>query len=860
MANNKQTLEADDIPQGILTNISEAYTLAVRIKKLQRIDTPLKLIIELKERPIARLMLGKDILAESEISSSDLDAILQKEKAKGSDRLFGRFVSWFSGSGISISVLASNLAQKWQTIEWPKPRAKPITYLIAASFFVLAGIPSYYVFRDRWQDSIIISDRARSIWDSWSFSSQLDLPAYFSIILISLLALLVLAALVRSPGRSFYEKLFRPTKNFAKKNILDKNQFPPQQRKIGLFLLGLFITLSVIIASRAIFFDAALGFNWVFACLGIFLGILLTTIPLSDIRRKINSHGGKWAAMLLWHFSLLSVLASYFSSWGSLWLSVPFFFLSLANLLRYRARISPIFWVFSTAIVLYSININAWWFAVIGDEYTFFRDSVFIARENSLQIINEFLFRGNFIYGAHPFFSSLLHAVFLKAFGATNFAWRFSSLYYSAIAIVFLFAFFKSFIKRRYALLASFFIGTSHVVMSFGKVGYNNLQALLAFSIVLWASAWAIRSRRVMAFFVLGLAQALCFYVYPGALYAFPLPYLLLLLYYPPRSMQAIRDWATSLFALLLLTFPLFLQQDYWASKVAGTIAFNPELAESASQTIRHFTTNFVYSLISPLYIAKESHFVAVGYTDILLAVFVFIGLALVLTRFWKNRFLTFWILSFGYLLFLVGMTHDREYPPNTRMFLLLPYLAFFAIFAIAWIAEHMKKYKFTRGFIAKSTVLLATIVLMFNLYQAYPLSYKRMTQYHNFEVLFLNIAQRYLPQNEGQEIVFFHDPNVLHLPSLTELLDIYEIPYQPENITGVEQVPISDPAASASIANSDSLVIVDLRLPEDFRTAISDYLRTNTDKLDCPVRHVRGDLRFNLWHSPENAGVCPIP
>lgn len=858
MEEQKLPLDHRDLPPGLSPDIVEAYEYAQRIKASQGIEDPLELNITLGEPPKIKLVMGELILAESETSYRDLSKIFRGRQGLG--KQFKQIIHFFTHFETSFVELRGRLGRNLAGLRPSKPVGAR-GYLATMAILVFVALPSYLVFQDRWLDNRLELDALRTIWQALPYADELSLPPYFAAVAIALFLLLVLAAFIRGPRDMAGAVLF-VDEPAAKDKPKEPKQPSAGQRKRAGWIIGLSLLAALGLAVRAIVLEGNLGFNWAAVFVGLYAGLFLLETPLENLRATFRKRGGRWSAMLLAHVALVLVLAHIYSGWGNFWVMSVFFVIAWVNLLTYRREIHPIYWIVTAAIIVYSVAINAWWFAVIGDEYTFFRDSVYIAKENTLQIVNELLFRGNYVYGAHPFISSLLHSFFIKIFGPTNFAWRFSSLYYSAIAIGFFYSFFRTFLKKNYALMACLFLAASHYVMSFGKIGYNNLQALLALSIVLAATGWALRARSTISFFTLGAAQAFCFYVYPAALYVVPIPYLLLLLYHPPRSPSAARDWAASVAGMLLLIFPLFLQPDYWASKVAGTIAFNPELVGDSANTITHFATNLIYSLLSPLYIVDESHFVAVGYTDFLLAAFIFLGLALLVTRFWRHRLLAFFLLSFLYLLFIIGTTHDRPYPPNTRMFLLLPFLAFLATYAVAWIGEHLKAVGISGrvpGFLAG---VLVVAVVAINIYQAYPLSYRRMTRYHNFEVFFLDIAQNYFTHETDQSkaIVVVADPKEVYLPALTELLDIYQVPYQEDEVLGVESWPPTDGQVQAAMDNPDSLVIVDLRLPQETINDAFVLLHDGLGRVDCQVTTVLGDLRFYLWHSVDQAWACPVP
>jgi 4-amino-4-deoxy-L-arabinose transferase-like glycosyltransferase len=114
----------------------------------------------------------------------------------------------------------------------------------------------------------------------------------------------------------------------------------------------------------------------------------------------------------------------------------------------------------------------------------------------------------------------------MKLFDNRNFGWRFSNPFLMACSLPFFYYFFKAFVSQRIALMAVILLGFSHYLLSFSKIGYNNLQALFATGLVLASLTWALQSMKPIAFSATGLVMGLCFYIYPAALYVVPLPVL----------------------------------------------------------------------------------------------------------------------------------------------------------------------------------------------------------------------------------------------------------------------------------------------------------------------------------------------
>lgn len=834
-----------------LPTLAEAYQLALRIKQSKDIPDPLELQIRLGEQPSARLLLGELLLAEQALSRAEVERLLgaPRRRFNPGEALRNLEAALQRGRGALLGWLGR--------LHWPRLKFSLWGILAAVAVAGLLLYPAYLVFQDRWAGALEYPDSFNRLWDSLGFLKTLVLPRYFGVVLACLLGLLIAALALPAANRRAADELLREA---AFPESEAKAQVPSSQRRRGLIVLGVSALAAIALLVRAMLTGGALSFGWALAVIGILSGAVLLSTPLDAWAQRWRERRGLWAAMGLAHFALLAMLASLYSNWANPWLIGVLLALALANLFLYRRQVPAIYWVVSAAMVLYTLNLNAWWFAAVGDEFTFYREAVHIAQEGNWQLLAENLFNGSYVYGAHPFFSSLLQAVFVRIFGASNFGWRISSPYFAAVSLFFFYYLFKTFLRKPYALLACGLLAASSYIMTFGKVGYNNLQALLAFGLVLAASAYAIRKRSAFAFLLLGLAQAFCFYVYPAALYVAPLPYLLLLFYHPPTSIQRLRGWALSVIALLLFIFPLLLQPAFWEAKVAGTIAYTPDLMRDTGLRWFHLASNFVYALVSPLFNVDESHFVAGGNLDLLSAMLSFLGLAVLLAVFWRSKFLSAWLLGFAVILFLAGISHDRDYPPNTRMFLLLPFLAVMVALALAWLKANLKTAGFSEGWLRGLGAVLLALTLAFNLYQADELTYRRSTGYQNFEGLFLQLSQRYF-NAEGQargEILVFHDPQRLHIPALTELLDIYEIPYQPEQISGVDVSQLGDASIWRTAGQPEALLVVDQRLPEETRAALSELIAQHTDKLECDVKHALGDSRFMLWHPANMSWLCP--
>ncbi len=265
------------------------------------------------------------------------------------------------------------------------------------------------------------------------------------------------------------------------------------------------------------------------------------------------------------HAAVILALAAHYSYRR---FELPLAALALLAVVHLGARIrktGPMPLIVLGFVVLYCWNINAWWYVLVGDEYRNFDIAAGIVHEHDASFIarNLFQLEGG-LEGLDPYVDSLLQAASMRLLGVNSFGWRFSSLYFAAIALVFFHRFFRTFLTRQAALVTTVCLGASHYVMSFFKIGYDKSQAYLAMSLLLAATAWAVRTRRMIAFTGIGLAAALCFYVYPAALYIVPFSFFLLLLWAPPIDRATAARWGVALLTACLTIFPLPFQPTYF--------------------------------------------------------------------------------------------------------------------------------------------------------------------------------------------------------------------------------------------------------------------------------------------------------
>jgi hypothetical protein len=259
------------------------------------------------------------------------------------------------------------------------------------------------------------------------------------------------------------------------------------------------------------------------------------------------------------------------------------------------------------------------------------------------------------------------------------------------------------------------------------------------------------------------------------------------------------------------------------------------------------------------VYTPQESHFVYFAYLDPLSACLVPLGLAWSLRLARRQKFAAFLTAGFVLLLVLVGVTHDRQFPSTTRMFLLLPFFFAFAALGLAWLGKQLQSWGVERGWAAGMAAVFLLLAAGLNFYQAYHLTQQQSENGASLEMTFLRLLQRGDPGNSSRySYVFITDPQ-WGIDGLRVLADVYGRPSaQAQLLRYSTDSAALPPDSTARIEEENTLVILQPWLPDDWLLGISNQLNS-LGKLPCPVRaNPQADIRFVLWYSPPAKDLCP--
>ena len=716
---------------------------------------------------------------------------------------------------------------------------------------LLAGISSsYLVMRDRWlEEKVNIPAVNQFWWDTESLKS-LAYPQYFLLIFMAALLGGLIVFLWRESQIQMFSNL-----TLGK---ISSARIPRNAKRywVGHYLL---ISALVIVNLSAVWmiFQARIpGWELILALLLFLTGqILLDPQPIS-LREPLEKQGRFLMDATLLVIAACCVLYALFGEGKPNLIFYIFFILAGLNFFRHRRRTHLIFWLSLAALTAMTWNINGWQYVVIGDEYNFYTEVLNILdNRTAWQLVNN-VFNGTFVYGTHPYFSSYIHDFFMKLFDNRNFGWRFSNPVLVACSLPLFYFFFKSLLPRRIAIITVILLGFSHYLLSFSKIGYNNLQALFAMGLVLASFSWALQSMRILAFSLTGLVMGVCFYLYPASLYVILLPLIGALIYFPPIHKESLKRWGWMIMSVSLLIYPLIGQFQYWEAKIPGTFLYT-EASSSAGTLIQNIGRNLLYSGFSYLYIPEQTHYVSTGYLDLLSSVFVISGFVLLIRAvLQRNKSALFLALGFLAMFFIVGATHGRNFPTATRMFLLLPWFALFAALGLEWSARTAGSL-FNLNPRLLGNTLVGLIVAM-NLYQAYVVDVRNMAQYHDLAPMFVKTvreieANRQVPPKSYA----FVGASGWNTSGLQTIQRAYGVPDSPRQLITLQlegnRLPAGD---QALVTDRDIVVIVKGDLEADLLAQVDAQLQ-EWGKSMCEIKNEKGTLQFQLWHAGDLGWLC---
>lgn len=564
----------------------------------------------------------------------------------------------------------------------------------------------------------------------------------------------------------------------------------------------------------------------------LYLALLLTFFVLTT--KGIKVYILKW--ILLTNSILASLIVAYGVDLREIWVMVIglIYLLATTYLWSYKKYDLRIIVLIFVSIFLISLGIGRWVYVLIGDEYVFYRT----ARDILLvpQDIFIHFFNGTYIYDTHPFLSSLLQIPLFFIFGTNYFAWKMSSLIMVTLSSVLIYSMASRYINKNYALVLSVAFTSSSYLISFGKIGYNNTQALFALLLTLSVTEYMLRKRSYFSLYLLGGVLALNFYVFPAALYVPPLVVLATLL---SKKKVVIQEYVAIAIGAITLLTPLIYQPKYWDSKLLGTFLHPGGLENPTTGLSSHFLNNFVYAFFSPFHFPFDSHFVSNYLLDFSLQLFFVAGFSYVIIKSVRSRVYLWFLLSYIFLVIVVGTTHNIPNPPITRMFLLVPFTTTISILGLLYISENL----FTKVSV-KYTFIVAILLLIVatSLVQVHVLNPYASGKYQAYQAFFIKAVQE--ASGIDAEVFIIHEDKDLYKHTFGELLHIYNL----EEVAVSSDIFTSDEIGLLAnrLVDMDRFIVLDLR-NYDESISTNDFVVFNKEYNYCYFSDLAGEKKNRL-------------
>lgn len=731
------------------------------------------------------------------------------------------------------------------TINWPK------LLLFLVTIFA-SVIPVYFVIQERWNKNLISIRVIDEMWWAVPFFRELAFPRFFLIVFA--LLIVIWAIVLRWPARAQLA--------FSKFNIGKTQEDAPLsdfKKKLWLGLIIAAFGIAVIGAVATLFIKERIPGWELLLALSLYLaGWAVKELSIAKIRDFLVTRGRLILDSVIFIIALSGALYAFWgSNNGPHLIFYLLFIIASINLIKHFRQIHPIFWISIISLVAMTWNIDAWEYVVIGDEYAFYKEIRNILENRTAWELVNATFNGTFVYGSHPYFSSYIHNLFMKLFDNQNFGWRFSNPIVVASSLSFFYYSFKHFIPRQHAFVVVIFLGFSHYLISFSKIGYNNLQALFGLGLILAVFTWALKSGRNVAFAFLGLAMGLCFYLYPAALYIVPLPIFGLLIFAPPVSKDRLKQWGWILVSMLLLIYPLFYQPQYWQEKLAGTL-LHINFASAGQSPLANIINNFFYAFFSYLYTIEETHFVSTSFADPLSSTFIVFGMATLIGLAWKkNRSALFLGGSFLFFVVVVGASHGRQFPPTTRMFMLLPWYGLFCAYGIEWVMEKADSLYSING--RNILILILSSIVLVNLYQSYKVDIQRVDQYQGESALFIKLVREIsATEDVSKKMYYFVENSSWNTDGLEIIQQVYGYPESPAQLKAlyVDENGRLPENAQEIVSSNQSIILVKTNLNESLRANVDQQLQ-EWGLVSCQICNPNGVVYFDVWHTGELDWFC---
>ncbi|HYE22792.1 MAG TPA: hypothetical protein VD998_04360 [Verrucomicrobiae bacterium] len=298
---------------------------------------------------------------------------------------------------------------------------------------------------------------------------------------------------------------------------------------------------------------------------------------------------------------------------------------------------------------------------------------------------------------------------------------------------------FRQFWKPLYAFSAAAIIGVNHSLLAISRMAMRDNSALLVEVISLPFLFYGLKRKNYLASFIGGSIAGISFYVYhPARIFIFTWIgfFILLFILRKARFLDLVRQAAVILVGFALVVAPLFAgglnHEDPGAEKFSRErFLFYPEgrqlqkewvaadsIEEAVITNIKYGLTAFNNRVNDQGYIYTNIGF---GFVDPITGIFVWIGVLAVLVKLFlkKARSEDIWAASGFIFLWLLFSFVINKSPIYTRLFVILPFLAYLVVIGIVFLGmlfvELLKKLRLRdHSYLVNSFLIEIVIIIAF--------------------------------------------------------------------------------------------------------------------------------------------------
>jgi hypothetical protein len=368
------------------------------------------------------------------------------------------------------------------------------------------------------------------------------------------------------------------------------------------------------------------------------------------------------------------------------------------------------------SFALYAHDATAWYFAWIGDEWSFYEAARTIGEDPTLNI-----FQQSGVYNIHPVMDSVFQSSTMHLFGPNVLGWRASGAVAFSVTVFPLYLLARLVGSRLAACIAVSLYVPCHVVLAYAHIGYNQPDAVfpLVAALAAFVAARVYVAPRYL--FLAGIFAGVGWYTFFSARAGIALILIGLLIYRSANLRSAARDVGLILtgFGMVLLPFVIVNGRTIIVAMQDPRLLSNPQYLPLSMR----LSQNAVSGLYAFVYLVQnDGHYVVGALFDNVSAFFWILGIAAFLTR--RNAHSCFVLICYILLLILNGILYYVPHLNTTRTYIVVPLACVVGglggASAINFTRRFLPAGAAWRPFQVVAVAGIATAVLVSNLYLFY--------------------------------------------------------------------------------------------------------------------------------------------